>query len=98
MGEDNERAGAPRLANGLAEGTDLRILARRQESGREISQPSRHTLNVETGPPGHAAFAVFVLRRLLALRVSADRPLEEMVLDPIVFGKIGLYESSSSRT
>ena len=61
-----------RLADGLAEGTTLRILARRQPSGREISQPSRHALNVETGPAGHAAFAVFVLRRLLALRRDTD--------------------------
>ncbi len=61
-----------RLADGLAEGTTLRILARRQPSGREISQPSRHALNVETGPAGHAAFALFVLRRLLALRRDTD--------------------------
>src|ERR671913_2182666 len=61
-----------RLADGLAEGTTLRILARKQPSGREISQPSRHALNVETGPAGHAAFAVFVLRRLLALRSDTD--------------------------
>ena len=61
-----------RLADGLAEGTTLRILARTQPSGREISQPSRHALNVETGPAGHAAFALFVLRRLLALRRDTD--------------------------
>ena len=61
-----------RLADGLTERTSLRILARRQPSGREISQPSRHVLDVETGPTGHAAFALFVLRRLLALRRDTD--------------------------
>ena len=61
-----------RLADGLADGTTLRILARTQPSGREVSQPSRHALNVETGPAGHAAFAMFVLRRLLALRRQTD--------------------------
>lgn len=61
-----------RLADGLAEHTILKVLARRQPSGREISQPSRHTLDVETGPAGHAAFALFALRRLLALKRDLD--------------------------
>ena len=61
-----------RLADGLAEGTNLRILARRLPSGREISQPSRQPLNVEVGPAGHAPFALFVLRRLIALRHELD--------------------------
>ena len=61
-----------RLADGLAEGTTVRILARRLPSGREISQPSRHLLDVEVGPPGHASFALFVLRRLISLRRDTD--------------------------
>ena len=61
-----------RLADGLAEGTTLRILARSLPSGREISQPSRHRLDVEVGPAGHASFALFVLRRLIALRGETD--------------------------
>ncbi len=61
-----------RLADGLAEGTSLRILARRLPSGREISQSSRHELNVEIGPGGHAAFALHVLRRLIGLRREID--------------------------
>ena len=61
-----------RLADGLAAGTTLRILARRLPSGREISQPSRHRLDVEVGPAGHASFALFVLRRLIALRHETD--------------------------
>lgn len=61
-----------RLADGLAEGTTLRILARRLPSGREISQPSRHPLDVEVGPAGHASFALFALRRLVALRREVD--------------------------
>ena len=61
-----------RLADGLAEGTSLRILARRLPSGREISQVSRQELNVEIGPAGHAAFALHVLRRLMELRRETD--------------------------
>lgn len=61
-----------RLADGLAERTSVRILARTLPSGREISQPSRQELRVELGPAGHAAFAVFVFRRLLALRREID--------------------------
>lgn len=61
-----------RLAEGLAEGTSLRILARRLPSGREISQPSRHHLDVEVGPAGHASFALFAFRRLVALRREVD--------------------------
>ena len=61
-----------RLADALAERTTLRILARRLGSGREISQPSRHALNVEVGPGSHLAFGWFVIRRLLALRKETD--------------------------
>ena len=52
-----------RLADGLAGSTSLRILARGLPSGREISQPSRQHLDVEVGPSGHAAFALFAFRR-----------------------------------
>ena len=61
-----------RLADGLAEATSLRILARSLPSGREISQRSRHAMEVEVGPSGHASFALFVLRRLLALKGETD--------------------------
>lgn len=61
-----------RLADGLAGGTSLRILARGLPSGREISRPSRQHLDVEVGPSGHAAFALFAFRRLLVSRREID--------------------------
>jgi len=61
-----------RLADSLAERTSLLVLARRLPSGREISQPTREPLNVELGPGGHFAFALFVMRRLIALRRQID--------------------------
>jgi glycosyltransferase involved in cell wall biosynthesis len=61
-----------RLADGLAERASLRILARRIPGGREISQATAQSLQVEVGPAGHAGFAWFVLRRLLALRRETD--------------------------
>lgn len=61
-----------RLAEGLAERFELRILARRIHGGREISQAPRLPLDVEVGPPGHLAFALFLARRWPALRRHAD--------------------------
>jgi glycosyltransferase involved in cell wall biosynthesis len=61
-----------RLAEGLGERVELIILARRIQGGREISQAPRRPLDVEVGPSGHMAFALFVARRWLALRRRAD--------------------------
>jgi glycosyltransferase involved in cell wall biosynthesis len=61
-----------RLVESLAERTALRILARRQMAGREISQSTDHDVQVEIGPASHARFAWFVIRRLLALRMQID--------------------------
>jgi glycosyltransferase involved in cell wall biosynthesis len=61
-----------RLAEGLGERVELIILARRIQGGREISQAPRRPLEVEVGPSGHLAFALFVARRWLALRRRAD--------------------------
>jgi glycosyltransferase involved in cell wall biosynthesis len=61
-----------RLADSLAERTSLRVLARRLPSGREISQPNREAFDVELGPGGHLAFALFAMRRLVALRNQID--------------------------
>lgn len=61
-----------RLAEGLAERFELTILARRIQGGREISQASRRALDVEVGPSGHLAFALFLARRWLALRRRTD--------------------------
>jgi glycosyltransferase involved in cell wall biosynthesis len=61
-----------RLAEALAERSDLRMLARRLVTGREISQATRDPLHVEVGPAGHLAFGFFVMRRLLALRKQID--------------------------
>lgn len=61
-----------RLADGLAGRSTLRILARRIASGREISQATRQPLRLDIGPAGHAAFAWFVFRRLVALRREVD--------------------------
>jgi glycosyltransferase involved in cell wall biosynthesis len=61
-----------RLADALAERTALRILARRQTAGREISQTTDRQIDVEVGPAGHAAFAMFAVRRLIALRTQVD--------------------------
>lgn len=61
-----------RLADGLAERASLRILARSLSSGREINQPSTRELDVEIGPSSHAAFALFVFRRLFARRREID--------------------------
>jgi glycosyltransferase involved in cell wall biosynthesis len=61
-----------RLVDSLAERTTLRILARRQTLGREISQTTRQSMAVEVGPASHAMFALFVIRRLLGLRAMTD--------------------------
>jgi glycosyltransferase involved in cell wall biosynthesis len=61
-----------RLAEGLAERVDLTILARRIRGGREISQAPSRPIDVEVGPAGHVAFALFVARRWLALRRRVD--------------------------
>jgi glycosyltransferase involved in cell wall biosynthesis len=61
-----------RLAEGLGERVELMILARRIQGGREISQAPRRPLDVEVGPSGHMAFALFVARRWLALLRRAD--------------------------
>ena len=54
-----------RLAEGLAERFDLRILARRIEGGREISHPPSVPVDVEVGPPSRLRFARLVHRRIL---------------------------------
>ena len=56
----------------LAERTSLRILARRLPAGREISQATAREMDVEVGPAGHAAFAAFAARRVIALRGEFD--------------------------
>jgi glycosyltransferase involved in cell wall biosynthesis len=61
-----------RLADSLAERTSLLVLARTLTSGREISQPNHRPLRVELGPSGHLAFALFAMRRLIALRHDID--------------------------
>ena len=61
-----------RLAEGLAEGAALRILARRVTGGREISQPSRREIPTEIGPSSHLRFALFAAARLLRLRNEID--------------------------
>jgi glycosyltransferase involved in cell wall biosynthesis len=61
-----------RLVDSLAERTRLRILARRQTLGREISQATHQSMDVEVGPASHAMFALFVIRRLLGLRAMTD--------------------------
>lgn len=61
-----------RLVEALAERTTLWILARRITTGREISQPTRLPFELEIGPAGHVAFALFVATRLVALRSRVD--------------------------
>lgn len=61
-----------RLADSLAERTNLMVLARKLPSGREISQPNHRPMEIELGPGGRLSFALFVMRRLFALRSSFD--------------------------
>lgn len=61
-----------RLADGLADRTRLRILAREIPGGRVISQRTRHEIDLEVGPAGHVAFAAFAARRLFGLRRDHD--------------------------
>jgi glycosyltransferase involved in cell wall biosynthesis len=61
-----------RLVDALSERTTLHIVARRQVSGREISQATRHQVRVEIGPSSHARFAWFAIRRLMSLRRHVD--------------------------
>lgn len=62
-----------RMVEGLAARTELRILARRIRGGREISQTPRNAaFEIEVGPEGHAAFAAFAARRVLARRRMTD--------------------------
>jgi len=61
-----------RLAEALARRTSMRLIARRLANGRHISQATSQPVDVEVGPAGHLAFAVFAFRRLLALRRDLD--------------------------
>ena len=61
-----------RLADGLAERSKLRILARRMIGGREISQPHNGSMSVEIGPSGRLGFVAFAVRRLAASRHDTD--------------------------
>jgi D-inositol-3-phosphate glycosyltransferase len=61
-----------RLVEGMAERLQLTIVARRINGGREISQAPRRALDVEVGPAGHLAFALFVARRWFAIRRTSD--------------------------
>jgi len=64
-----------RLVDGLAERTDLAVLARRIPGGREVSQPPARPVPLAVGPASRARFAVSVFRRLLALSPQRDRVL-----------------------
>ena len=61
-----------RLADGLAERSCLRILARRMIGGREISQPHRGSMSIEIGPSGRLRFIAFAARRLVTRRHDTD--------------------------
>ncbi len=57
-----------RLVQGLAEGFELSIVARKIEGGAEISQPTDAKLDMTLGPAGRALFASYVFRQLLRRR------------------------------
>jgi len=61
-----------RLVEGLAERTELTVIARRIRGGREVSQTPRRQIPVEVGPASHVAFARFVAGRWRSIRDRAD--------------------------
>ena len=64
-----------RLVDGLAERTDVTVLARRIAGGVEISRPPNHAVPVTVGPVSRAGFARLVWRRLRRESRPDDRVL-----------------------